>query len=405
MLIRLAWRNVWRNSLRSGIMMAAMVFGLLGAVLMSGFVIAMTKSMIENAIKYQTSHLQLHNPDFLVSEDLSAWLPGADDLALTVRKVPGVSAVSVRQLVDGVLASAASSRGVRISGINPDQEVAVTALRDSLSEGVLLPASGRNPIMVSERNAEKLNLRLGSKVILTFTDVAGDVTGAAFRICGFFQTPLSAFDDTNVFVRRGDLSALTGLDQAHELAVRLDPDADLKHVKMALTSLARERAIVQDWGEIQPMLAAMTGSIAQTNAILGAVFMAALGFGIVNIMLMSVFERTREFGVLMATGMTKGRVMTLIVIEALFLGGCGGVLGMLVSWLVIALLGRVGLPFGAMAEGLGVYGVDTVLYPEVPAAYYLAMFVLVLVTSLLASLYPARQILKKSPVEALAEQH
>lgn len=405
MLFRLAWRNVWRNHLRSGIMISAMIFGLLGAVLMSGFVIAMTKSMIDNAIRYQTSHLQLHSQEFLVSEELAAWLPGAETLAAKVRQQPGVAAVTVRQLVDGMLASAASSRGVRINGIDLEQEIAVTALQESLVEGSLLPSSGRNPIMVSLRNAERLNLRLGSKVVLTFTDIAGEVTGAAFRVCGFFKTPLSGFDDSSVYVRRNDLSNLTGLEEAHELAVRIAVDADLGRVKKALIDMAEERSVVRDWGEIQPVLAAMTGSVEQTNAILAAVFMAALGFGIVNIMLMSIFERTREFGVLMATGMTKARVMALIVIEALFLGGSGGLLGMAVSWLVLGLLARVGLPFGAMAEGLGVYGVDTVLYPEVPATYYLAMFALVLVTSLLAALYPARQILRKSPLEALAERH
>jgi putative ABC transport system permease protein len=405
MLLRLAWRNVWRNRLRSSIMLAAMVFGLLGAVLMSGFVIAMTKSMIDNAIKYQTANLQIHSAEFIVSEELAAWLPDADGLAIKVRQEPGVAAVSVRQLVDGMLASAASTRGVRINGIDLGQEVAVTALKESLAEGVLLPSDGRNPIIVSQRNAERLNLKLGSKVVLTFTDAAGEVTGAAFRVCGFFKTPLSGFDDANVFVRRSDLAGLTGLDQAHEIAIRLEPKASLDQVKMTLTALVGERAVVRDWGEVQPVLAAMTGSVDQTNTILAAVFMAALGFGIVNIMLMSVFERTREFGVLMATGMTKAKVLALIVIESLFLGGSGGLLGMAVSWLVLALLGRVGLPFGAMAEGLGVYGVGTVLYPEVPLSYYLWMFALVLVTSLLAALYPARQILKKRPVEALAERH
>ncbi|MDH3999492.1 MAG: hypothetical protein OET90_11735, partial [Desulfuromonadales bacterium] len=176
MIVRLAWRNVWRNRLRSGIMLAAMVFGLLGAVLMSGFVIAMTNSMIDNAIKYQTAHLQLHHEDFIASEELSAWLPGADELAAQLRQQSGVAAVSSRHLVDGMLASAASSRGVRINGIDLEQELAVTALAEALIKGALLPDKGRNPILVSGRNAERLNLRLGSKVVLTFTDAAGEVT-------------------------------------------------------------------------------------------------------------------------------------------------------------------------------------------------------------------------------------
>ena len=110
MLTTLAWRNVWRNKLRSGIMIAAMIFGLLGVIIMVGFVQAMTDSMVNNAIRFQTAHLQIHNSDFLLNEELSAWLPEADNLAAAIRRLPGVEAVTVRQVIDGMLASAASTR-------------------------------------------------------------------------------------------------------------------------------------------------------------------------------------------------------------------------------------------------------------------------------------------------------
>jgi len=294
MLLTLAWRNVWRNRLRSAIMMGAMIFGLLGVVLMVGFVRATTVNMIENAIKYQTAHLQIHNPDFLVNEELDAWLPGAAKLARDIRKQPGVTAVAVRQVVNGMMASAATTRGVRIHGVDIEQEARVTAVPDSLVKGELLPEKGRNPILVSLRSAEKLNLRIGSKVVLTFSDSNGDVAGAAFRVCGMFNTPNSGFDEGNVFVRHLDLTKLTGLDQAHEIAVRLVDVDGLERMKPLLADMAGEQGQVRDWGEIQPMLATMTDTMDISNTIMIAVFVLALGFGIVNIMLMSVFERSRS---------------------------------------------------------------------------------------------------------------
>ena len=231
MLFKLAWKNVWRNRLRSGIMVAAMVFGLLGVILMVGFVKALTDNMLENAIKYQTAHLQIHNPDFLVNEELDAWLPRADALARAIRDIPGVDGVTVRHVVDGMLASAASTRGVRINGIIVADEAAVTSLAESLVDGRLLPEKGRNPIMVSQRSAKKLNLRIGSKVVLTFSDLEGEVSGAAFRVCGFFNTPSSGFDESNVYVRRTDLTAYTGLNQSHEIAVRLVDGDNIDAVK------------------------------------------------------------------------------------------------------------------------------------------------------------------------------
>jgi ABC-type lipoprotein release transport system permease subunit len=405
MLVTLAWRNVWRNRLRSFIMMAAMVFGLLGVVLMVGFVRATTVNMVENAIKYQTAHLQIHNPDFLVNEELAAWLPEAEQLAQDIRKQPGVAAVAVRQVVNGMMASAATTRGVRIHGIDIDQEARVTAVAGSLVTGELLPAKGRNPILVSQRSARKLKLRIGSKVVLTFSDSNGDVAGAAFRVTGMFNTPNSGFDEANVFVRHQDLAKLTGIDQAHEIAIRLVDGDSLDRMKPLLANMAGEHGHVRDWGEIQPMLATMTGTMDISNTIMIAVFVLALGFGIVNIMMMSVFERSREFGMLMAIGMTGPRVLRLVVLESFLLGSVGGLIGLALSSLMIFITGRIGLPFGAMAEGLGVYGMDTVLYPEVNFATYLSIFLMLVVTSVVAALYPARQILKKNLSEALSEKH
>ncbi len=405
MLFKLAWKNVWRNRLRSGIMVAAMVFGLLGVILMVGFVKALTDNMLENAIKYQTAHLQIHNPDFLVNEELDAWLPRADALADAIQDIPGVDGVTVRHVVDGMLASAASTRGVRINGIIVADEVAVTSLSESLVEGRLLPDEGRNPIMVSQRSAKKLNLRIGSKVVLTFSDLEGEVSGAAFRVCGFFNTPSSGFDESNVYVRRADLTEYTGLNQSHEIAVRLADGDNIHAVKPDVEEVVGGQGIVQDWGEVQPVLAALKGTMNLSNNIIIGVFVVALGFGIINIMLMSVFERTREFAMLMAVGMTGGKVLRLVVMESLMLGGVGSVLGLAASSLMIAVTGKVGLPFGRMAEGLGAFGVDTVLYPEVSMTTYLGTLAMLLVTSVLAALYPARQILKKKLSEALAEKH
>lgn len=405
MLFKLAWKNVWRNRLRSGIMVAAMVFGLLGVILMVGFVKALTDNMLENAIKYQTAHLQIHNPDFLVNEELDAWLPRADALADAIKDIPGVDGVTVRHVVDGMLASAASTRGVRINGIIVADEVAVTSLEESLVEGRLLPDEGRNPIMVSQRSAKKLNLRIGSKVVLTFSDLDGEVSGAAFRVCGFFNTPSSGFDESNVYVRRADLTEYTGLNQSHEIAVRLADGDNIDAVKSDVEEVVGGQGVVQDWGEVQPVLAALKGTMNLSNNIVIGVFVVALGFGIINIMLMSVFERTREFAMLMAVGMTGGKVLRLVVMESLMLGGVGSVLGLAASSLMIAVTGKVGLPFGRMAEGLGAFGVDTVLYPEVSMATYLGTLAMLLVTSVLAALYPARQILKKRLSEALAEKH
>jgi ABC-type lipoprotein release transport system permease subunit len=405
MIVSLAWRNVWRNKLRSGIIIGSMVFGLLGLVLMVGFVQAMVKNMVENAIKFNTGHLQIHHPDFLLNEELKAALPGAQTLANEIRQIDNIEGVSVRQVVDGMVGSAAATRGVRINGIKVSDENQVTSLEDNIVEGTTLPETGRNPVLVSRRLAEKLKIRIRSKVVLTFSNLDGEVTGAAFRVCGFFHTPSSAFDEGNVFVRKTDLIPLTGQNRSHEIVIRVKDDIPLEMTKASVAAVVGNRGVLQDWTEIQPVLSAMVNSMGISNAIVIGIFVLAMGFGILNIMLMSVFERKREFGMLMAIGMNNTRIIRLIVLESIFLSTVGALAGIAAGIILIAITGTVGLPFGAMAEGLGAYGLDTVLYPTVPFTTYIIVVVTILATSLLAALYPTRQIVKKRPSTLLTEKH
>lgn len=306
-----------------------------------------------------------------------------------------------------MVASARSNRGVRINGIDTQAESTVTPLADNITQGEWLSEEGRNPVLVSEKTASRLKLRIGSKVVLTFTDASGDVSGAAFRVRGIFKTPSTSFDDSNVFVRRADLTALAGIEGAHEVAVLLDSD---DAAMLQAKRLRSDEAIpvgnrIRDWQQVQPLLASLINQQGLSNAIMLGIFVVAMGFGIVNIMLMSVFERTHEFGVLMAVGMQKHRVFILIMLETAWLGITGAGLGLLASLIVIGVLQYTGIPLGAMAEGLGAFGVDTLLYPQVTFTEYLMIFFTVVAASLLAALYPARQILKQRPVDAMADKH
>ena len=405
MLVKLAWRNLWRNKLRTGIMLSAMVFGLIGVASMMGFVTGMYGSMIHNAIAWQTSHIQVHNSRYLTDPDINATIVDPQALLDTIAKLPDVMAWSPRFLADGMVASARSACGVRINGIELESEAQVTPLADNIVAGEWLSQQGRYPVLVSSETAERLRLKVGSKVVLTLTNAAGEVTGGAFRVRGIFKTPSSAFDEGNVFVRRVDLVALAGIEGIHEIAILLADNKAAFTLRDVLQAQTSEQNSVRDWQQVQPMLASIIKQMGPSNAIMLGIFVTALGFGIVNIMLMSVFERTREFGVLMAVGMQKHKIFLLIMLETAWLGISGALLGIAGSIGLVTLLQRTGIPLGKMAEGLGAFGVDTTLYPQVSFSDYQMIFITVVAASMLAALYPARQILKQRPVDAMAEKH
>ncbi|GIU28862.1 ABC transporter permease [Shewanella colwelliana] len=410
MVIKLAWRNLWRNKIRTSTMVCAMVFGLMGVVAMMGFMSGMYGNMIDNAIAWQTSHIQIQSQRYLDDPDINETLINPQPLIEALQRMPQVKAFSTRFLVDGMIASARANRGIRINGIDSLHEAEVTPIVGSITQGSWLPQTGRHPIVVSQKTAERLRLKLGSKVVLTFSNADKDVTGAAFRVAGIFNSPSSNFDEANSYVRRSDLSKLAGVKGIHEIAIVLNESNNMdnhvaKQLAGQLSLLSDSGNRVRDWQQVQPMLATIISQMGASNVVILIIFVSAMGFGIVNVMLMSVFERTRELGMLMAIGMVKGKVFSLIIMESTLLGVTGATIGLLASLMLVTLLGHTGIPLGSMAQGLGAFGVDTTLYPTVSANEYVAVFVTVVLVSILASLYPARQILKQRPVDAMSHKH
>jgi len=409
MLIKLAWRNLWRNKLRTSIILGAMVFGLTGVIAMMGFMTGFVDSMISNAIRWQTSHIQIHEQKYVTNSDISDQIPNGQTLAESIRALDDVTAVSARFIAQGMIASARSNRGVQINGIDLVNEAKITPLSSHITQGEWLDNTGRNPILVSEKMAERLKLRIGSKVVLTFTDVEGEVAGAAYRVRGMFATPSTSFDEGKVFVRKSDLQHTASMHGVHEIAILVSDVDKISLVEEEIKALLdfasnSSQLSIRDWQRIQPMLATMMSTMDVSNQVILVIFVVAMMFGIINIMLMSVFERTQEFGVLMAVGMQKHKIFSLIMFETTLLGVTGASLGIFVSIALVTLMNSVGISLASMSEGFGAYGVDTLLRPRVSAREYSMIFTTVFVASVLAAIYPARQILKQRPVEAMAEK-
>jgi ABC-type lipoprotein release transport system permease subunit len=231
---------------------------------------------------------------------------------------------------------------------------------------------------------------------------SGEIVYGAFRIVGIFKTSDSVFDESNVFVLREDLAELTGFadNTASELIVRVEP-REAGDAVAAQLAAAHPELLVRSWRELAPalQLAADFGGIFGIGFL--AIILTALGFGIINTMLMVVMERTREIGMLMALGMARGGVFWMLLYETAFLSMVGGISGLILSVALLAWLSRVGVSMQAWAEGLAAFGYEAVVYPEVSTVFYFQVAGMVLLTAFLASIYPARRALKLLPAEAI----
>jgi putative ABC transport system permease protein len=401
MLFALTWKNIWRNKTRSAIIIAAIALGLLGGLLASSVSFGMGDQMIAAAIGSRLSHIQIHYKDFRETQNVVDTIPNAASLSARIQGIDGVTGAAVRTIVTAMAASPATATGVELYGVIPEQEKRVTDVAGKIVDGGYFNDRFRYPVVIGQALAKELDLTTGSKMVFTFQNDSGEITGGAFRVAGIFRTVSTAFDKSTAFVRAGDLQHLIGANPAwHEIGVLLRPGCPLDSAAAEI-SAAAQGLQVDTWKQLAPELAYVSESLASMLYVFMIVILAALAFGIVNTMLMVILERRRELGMLMAIGMPGKVVFGMIVLETIVLSLTGAAIGMVLTVIAMAVLSRIGINLSVISQGLSQFGIADVLYPSLPLSMYPILTAMVVATAIAASIYPAVKALKLRPSQAL----
>jgi ABC-type lipoprotein release transport system permease subunit len=265
----------------------------------------------------------------------------------------------------------------------------------------LLSQSEYKKYGIKIRNAA-WSYREGSKIILSFVDINNIQTSAAVRVCGIFRTNNDLFESHSVFVPVNELRGLTGMAEGtfHRIIVKLE-DNELTDKVTAEIRKSLPQLEVLSWKEIQPDMAMFADMMEQIYAIFMGIILAALAFGIVNTMLMAVLERTRELGMLAAIGMNRKKIFSMIMLESIFLSVVGGIMGMAVSGVAIAATAKKGINLVKYSEGMEAIGYSAHLFPTIDVPFFITTSLLIVLTGILSSIYPARKALKLNPVDAI----
>ncbi|MBK8956706.1 MAG: ABC transporter permease [Saprospiraceae bacterium] len=401
MLIKIAWRNIWRSKKRSVILAVAISLGLWTGIFLIAFYNGMIEQRVDSAIRTEISHIQLHHPDFKKDYDIQFTLKDAYATLQKCKMQDEVQFASARLVLQGMIASTAGSHGVIINGVLPQEENLLTRLESKLVKGNYFDDAGSNEIILSQKLLHKLKLSLHKKAILTFQDKQGNLASAAFRIKGLFQTNNTPYDETNVFVQIRDIDSLAGVQgELNEIALLLHSNDQLNATTDQLKKQF-QNVEIKNWMEIAPEIGFTVTAGSQMVYIYMGIILLALAFGIINTMMMSVLERTREIGMLLSLGMNKMRIFSMILLETFFLILAGCPVGILLAFITISVTRQTGIDFSHFSEVYSSFGYSSVIYPSLKSEQFFTILFMVLITAFFSSLFPAQRALKLKPAASI----
>jgi ABC-type lipoprotein release transport system permease subunit len=402
MITSIAWKNIWRNRVRSGVIITAITIGMFAGVFTTTFYKGWMNQRLEAGVETEVSHIQIHHPTFSENIELKSYIPEGVKLGQEIARMNFVNGVSPRLVVQAMIASSETGTGVKIMGIDPEKEKTVTNIYTKVSEGQYFDGAKRNPVLIGKKLAEKLKVKLHSKLVVTLQDSEGHLTSEAFRVCGIYRIGNGMFEEMNVFILKSDLARFVQLDEAvsHEMVVHLRDHGQLNQNTETLAGKYPE-LLVQNWKQMAPELGLLNeyGNIYIYFFII--IILLSLGFGIVNTMLMVVLERVKEIGMLMAVGMSKFRVFWMLMLETVLLTLTGGLFGIVLGLVVTFATKKHGIDLSFYAEGLEDMGYSSLVFPVVETVMIVVIAIMVLITGVLAAIYPARKALKYKPADAI----
>ena len=402
----MALRNIARGWRRSLIVLLSIGVGLVGCVVVVSWSKGIAHQMADNAVRTQLAHLAVQAEGYADDPDVGRNFSDWAAIQATIDSLEGAAA-SPRLRGEGLVQTARKSVLAMIVGVRVTGEAAISTVPASIVEGSFLRrgagARRLRPVVLGARMAEDLHAGIGQKVVL---HVPGEAGLGAFRVSGIYHTSSSEFDKIAVFLRLDDAQSLFGVgDRVTEVAVSVDDAVDDEGRLTALRDEIAERlpagVEVLTWQEREPRLAAMLGTMGELSWIFYVIIFVAMAFGIANTMLMAVYERLREFGVMRSLGLSRARLMLLILGESAALTLIGTGIGLGVAFAIVARLGDVGLDLAVFSDALETYGIGTRVFPRAGWDDVVSPLLLALATGVIAAIWPGLRAIRMQPAVAL----
>jgi ABC-type lipoprotein release transport system permease subunit len=404
LVLRLAWRNLWRQPRRTWLTTGAMVFSNVLLIFLISLQFGMYRMMIDNTLQVMSGHMQVQAEGYKDDQKIRQTVPNVRELASRLRKELASDTIAARAQNFVLASSEDRTYGIAVLGVEPQYEPRVSSVPGLVADGRYLDDIDAEEIVIGAILARNLRVSVGDELTLLGSGVDGSFAAAVVTVAGIYDTGVADFDRSIAVLPLGLFQDVFYMEGAgHQVVVNAPRLEDAPGLNARVGSLLApgQGLVVQDWNALQPGLRQAIQADMGSAFFMYGVLVILVAFSVLNTQLMSVLERTREFGIVMALGLKAGKLGRLILLETALMGLMGLVLGAIIGGLLTLWLSSHGFAFPGMEEMAAKFNLPARMYPTVSAASLLAGPVVVMLFSLIATIYPAWRLRKLHPVEAM----
>ncbi|MCB2181014.1 MAG: FtsX-like permease family protein [Desulfobulbaceae bacterium] len=398
---RIAWASLKRRKGRSILVVLMITVSLWGLLFMEGIYDGMTEQMIGNAIRSSSGHISLFTKGYRQDPDIKKMIGTPEAINGFLQESRLVKTTVQRILQDGLIATAHYSRGATIFGIDLDQENKHGNIGDYLQEGAFSFGPKKKGVILGAKLAEKLKVKIGKKVILSAQNTENEVASIALKVSGIIKTNNMGLDETAVFIDRkkaDDMLLMHG--GTTQISIMLHTEKSINQMQTELAQRFPDLEVFR-WDQMYPALMQSRVMMKGFNLVTSFLVFCVAGLGIFGVILVSVLERLREFGIMLAIGTKFKQISQIVMIESFFLGFIGFLGGSALGGTTLYYYYRHGLDLTIFSQGLDAFGIDSIIYAIIRPGYFLTALISVTLATLLSVLIPLRILKKSNPIETI----
>ena len=404
MLLKLAWLNIWRNKRRTIITATSVFFAVLLAIIFRSLTDGVYDNMIHNVVSYSSGYLQIHQKGYWEEQSIDNTFEEDEQLYKELLNNPNVTHLMPRLQTFALASYADKTKGVLILGIDPVKEKAVNNLHEKITDGQYIDSINDNAIVLGEGLASQLKLKVNDTLVLLGQGYHASSAAGKFRVKGLIKLGAIELNNSAVYMPLQQSQSMHGAEnRLTSVSVILDKTTNLEKLKLSLQeSINTNRNEVMTWKEMMPELDQFIEADSTGHYIIIGVLYFIISFGLFGTLLMMIFERKHEFGILIAIGMKKRLLAYVLILESIMISLIGCFTGLIAGFLVIKWFTAYPIHFtGELKEVYEDYGIESIIYFSSHEKIFIVQTLIILILSILLAFYPGYKVMKLKPVEAI----